>query len=188
MDSMKGWLAIAPMAGAIARVSRRGGNPCYLLEHGLELAEPRCAACGIAFDPPRIVGERFRVALQVFDSRIGLEVTPSTRMFVGAKVLISRAGASLAPILDRSVTYVGARVMVVLVRFRPGRYLPILLCRACGHNVMAHLREESEASYTWDWIVEFRPRKILSRLGRRLGWRRSLKFPKLQMRAIAAAP
>ncbi len=184
---MKGWLSIAPMAGAIARVSRRGRYSCYLLEHGLELAEPCCAACGIAFDSPRVVGERFPVALQVFDARIGGEVAPSTRMFVGAKVLISRAGASLAPLLDRSVTYVGARVMVVLVRFRPGRYLPILLCRACGHNVMAHLREDSEASYTWDWIVEFRPRKILSRLSGRLGLRPSVSFPKLQMRAIAAA-
>jgi len=186
MDSMKGWLPIAPVAGASARVSRRGDYRCYLLEHGLELAEPRCAACGIEFAPPRLAGERFQVALQVFDSRIGLEVAPSTRMFVGAKVLISRAGAPLGPLLDRSITYVGARVMVASVRLRPGRYLPILLCRACGHNVTAHLSLDSEGSYTWDWIVEFRPRKLLSRLGRRLSWR-SVSFPKLEMRAIADA-
>jgi hypothetical protein len=184
MDSMKGWLAIAPMAGSIARSSRRRGYTCYLLEHGLQLAQPRCAACGIEFDPPRLVGERFRVALQVFDSRMGLEVTPTTRMLVGTKVLISRAGAPLGPLLDRSITYVGARVMVASVRFRPGRYLPILMCRTCGHNVMSHLNLDSEANYAWDWIVQFRPRKLLSRLGRRLGWRQSVSFPRVHMRAI----
>ena len=110
-------------------VSRRGDYPCYLLERGLELAHPCCAACGVAFNPPRLAGERFRIALQVFDSRIGPEGFPSTRMFVGTKVLISRAGASLGPLLDRSTIYVGARVMVALVRFRPGRYLPILLAK-----------------------------------------------------------
>lgn len=185
MDSIKGWLAIAPMAGAIARVSRRGDYPCYLLERGLELADPCCAACGVAFNPPRLAGERFRIALQVFDSRFGSEGFPSTRMFVGTKVLISRAGVSLGPLLDRSTTYVGARVMVASVRFRPGRYLPILLCHACGHNVTAHLGVDSEANYTWDWIVQFRPRKLLSRVSGLLVGHRPVRFPKLQMRAVA---
>lgn len=188
MDSIRGWLAIAPMAGAIARVSRRGDYPYYLLERGLALAKPRCAACGIAFEPPRMTGERFRVALQVFESSFGPAAAPSRRMFVGTKVLIARAAAPLAPLLDRSITYIGARVMVASVGFRIGsHHLPILLCRACGQNVINHLSADSEASYAWDWIVEFRPRKLLSRLGRRLAWRTVGGFPNLQMRAIADA-
>ncbi len=186
MDSIKGWLAIAPVAGAIARLSGRGDQLCFLLERGIALVGPRCAACGIAFDAPRRGGERFRVALEVFEGRAGAETAASTRMLVGRKVLVARAGASLGPLLDRSITYVGARVMVASVQGRAGGYLPILLCRPCGENVAGHLSLDSEASYGWDWLVEFRPRRLLARWSGRL-MRRSGGFPKLQMRAVTGA-
>jgi hypothetical protein len=186
MDSGKGWLALAPVAGAIARLSGRGEHICFLLERAIVVAAPRCAACGVAFDPPRRTGQRFRVALEVFEARGSAEIAPSTRLLVGAKVLVARTGVALAPMLERSITYVGARVMVVSVRGRAAGYLPILLCRPCGENVLGHLSPGSEAGYGWDWLVEFRPRRFLARLGGRL-MRRSGGFPKLQMRVITGA-
>ncbi|MHB8383944.1 MAG: hypothetical protein ACYDC3_16570 [Candidatus Binataceae bacterium] len=187
MDSGKGWLAIAPVAGAIARFSGRDAYPCFLLEHGIPLATPHCAACGLAFDPPRRTGERFRAAIQVFEARGSADDhAPSTRLFVGAKVLVARAAPQFNLLLDRSITFVGARVMVASVRFPTGRYLPILLCRACGHNVTAHLSLDREGGYVWDWLVEFRPRRFLQRWGGRL-IRRTSGYPSLQMRTSAHA-
>ncbi|MGH7781257.1 MAG: hypothetical protein ACREQR_15690 [Candidatus Binataceae bacterium] len=185
MDSIRGWLAIAPLAGAIARLSGRTGHICFLLERGLAIVAPHCAACGIAFDPPSRAGERFRVALQVFEAGADAELVSSTRMFVGSKVLLARAGAPLGPMLDRSITYVGARVMVVMPRYRDAGHIPILLCRACGENIGHHLSKASEASYGWDRLVEFRPKRLLARWAMRLMRRRD-DFSKFQMRAVAS--
>ena len=140
MDSIKDLLAIVPAAGALARFTGRGGEQAaILLERGIAVVEPRCAACGVAFDSPRRSGARFRVALRVYDAHGDDDCAASMRLLVGTKVLVARAAGSLGPTLDRSITYVGARVMVASVRFASGRCLPILLCRACGENVAAHL-------------------------------------------------
>jgi hypothetical protein len=181
MYSIRDRLANAPAAGVIARAAGRGSEQvAYLLESGIAVAAPRCAACATAFDSPRRAGERFRVALRVYDALGGADSVPSTRMFVGKKVLVARAAAALGATLDESITFVGARVMVASVHAAAGGRALILLCRGCGENIAAHLGVANRHRYAWDWLVDFSPRKWLARLGAQVLMRRAA--PVLAMR------
>ncbi len=178
MSTNTRWLAIRNVASVALASRQKAAAVVFLLERGVALVSPRCALCGVEFERPRLTGERFRVALQVFEPRSGREVQAArTRLLVGSKVLVARTAASLSAVLEHSVTYVGARVMVADVRSRSEAVFPILMCRRCAHHVSGHISLESEPSYQWDWLVDFRPRSLFVRLFRRISARKvSLRF------------
>jgi hypothetical protein len=168
MGSIKGWLVTLPVALAIGwkRGRWRGREiVCYLLLRGVVVVEPRCAACAVEFGSPRRNGERFRVALEVFEPPPADRTNQSTtRLFVGRKVLVARTAGALQSLLDRSVAYVGPRVMVAVLGGRGAGRLPALFCTRCAEAIVTHVSPGNERYYAWDWLVDFEPRRLIARL------------------------
>jgi hypothetical protein len=170
MESIKGWLAKIPAARSFARtpaVARAGS--CYLLERGAVVVNPRCAACGTEFLHPRRGGERFRVALEVFEPPLPDRARGSTmRLFVGRKVLVARTASALQPLVDRSIAYVGPRVMAAVLAGEGSSRIAALFCRLCAEAIVSHLNPAAGRYYEWDWLADFEPRRAVPRLYRRL--------------------
>ncbi len=170
MESIKGWLAKIPLARAIdAAPSVASAVSCCLLEHGAVVVNPRCAVCGTEFRHPRRGGERFRVALEVFEPpRPNRASGSSIRMFVGRKVLIARTASALQPLINQSIAYLGPRVMVAVLAAEGSSRVAALFCTQCAEAIAAHLNSTTERYYAWDWLADFEPRRVLPRLYRRV--------------------
>jgi hypothetical protein len=170
MGSIKVWLAKTPAVQTNGRppVVARAVS-CYLLERGAVVVNPRCAACGTEFRHPRYGGERFRVALEVFEPPLPDRARRSTlRLFVGRNILIARAASSLQPLVNRSIAYVGPRVMAAVLAGKGSSRIAALFCARCAQTIAAHLNPTAERYYAWDWLADFEPRRILPRLYRRV--------------------
>jgi hypothetical protein len=170
MESNRARLAAPSAVRAVdGKPSRGRVFSCYLLERGVVVVRPRCAACGIEFAQPRRFGERFRVALEVFEPPLPDRVsTSATRLFVGRKVLVARTASALQPIIDRSICYVGPRVMVAVLAGEGSSRVPALFCAQCGDAIASHLNPSNDRYYAWDWLADFEPRRFLLRLYRRV--------------------
>jgi hypothetical protein len=191
MGSIKGWLVTLPVARAIGwkRGRRRGREiVCYLLLRGVVVVAPRCTACAVEFGAPRRDGERFRVALEVFEPPATDRVNVSTtRLFVGRKVLVARTAGALQSLLDRSISYVGPRVMVAVLGGRGAERLPALFCTRCAEAIATHVTASNERYYAWDWLVDFEPRRMIARLLGRIH-RKPRDLPFLSARPLSADP
>lgn len=184
MDSLQGWLVAAPIARAVKALPRAfRAESCYLLGRGQVVTNPRCSACGLDFRSPRRFGERFRVALEVFEPPAPDHVsTSTTRLFVGRKVLVARVSSALQVLVERSISYVGPRVMVAVLAGEGSERVPALFCSHCADAIASHLNVSNQRYYAWDWLADFEPRRILPRLYRRMR-------PKLQdLPRFAALP
>jgi hypothetical protein len=170
MDPRKGWLAKLPVARAIDGVpSVSRAVSCYLLERGAVVVNPRCAACGTEFLHPRRGGERFRVALEVFEPPSPNRAARSTmRLFVGRKVLVARTAGALQPLVDQSIAWIGPRVMAAVLASEGSARIGALFCVQCAEAIAAHLNPTAERYYAWDWLADFEPRRVLPRLYRRV--------------------
>jgi hypothetical protein len=170
MGSLKGWLARMPVARTIeATPTVVRETSCYLLERGAVVVNPRCAACGAEFRHPRRGGERFRIALEVFERPLPDRASNSTtRLFVGDKVLVARTASALQSLLNESIAYVGPRVMVAVLAGEGSSRVAALFCMRCAYVIAAHVNPTAERYYAWDWLADFEPRRILPRLYRRV--------------------
>jgi hypothetical protein len=147
----------------------RGGVICYLLQRGALVVNPRCSACGAEFPSPRRSGERFQAALEVFEAPSPRRGVPWViRLFVGRKVMVARTALSLAALIDRSICYVGTRVMIAVLAGEGSERVPALFCAQCAETIASHVSVINQRYYASDWLVEFEPRRILPRLYRRL--------------------
>jgi hypothetical protein len=170
MDAIRGWLVSSPETRAFDGIAA-AGRPysCYLLERGVVVQNPRCAACGKEFRPPRRCGERFRVALEVFEPPLPDRISPTTtRLFVGRRVLVARVAAALQPLIEKSISYVGPRVMVAVLAGAGSRSVPALFCGQCADAIATHVNSSNQRYYAWDWLADFEPRRLLRRLYRRV--------------------
>jgi len=161
----------AIVSGGSAAGQRTNGEGDFpegsvLLEKGLVVFEPQCAACGRAFDPPRVSGEKFRVALQFLES--GPE---DKRLFVGNKVLIAKTSWQLSSLLDRSTTFVGERVLVATPWTKGDANVLVLFCARCGENVTLRTSNRGRDYYAWDWLAEFKPHGLIQSLGSLGRWK-----------------
>jgi hypothetical protein len=170
MESIKGWLTKIPVprtSGRAPAVDR--AVSCYLLERGAVVINPRCAACGAEFRHPRRGGERFRVALEVFEPPLRDRARGSTmRLFVGRKVLVARTASALQALVNKSISYVGPRVMAAVLAGEGSSRVAALFCTQCARAIAAHLNPTAERYYAWDWLADFEPRRFVPRLYRRM--------------------
>jgi hypothetical protein len=170
MASIKGWLARISGARTVpGPPAVVGAASCYLLERGAVVVNPRCAACGTVFRPPRHGGERFRVALEVFEPPSPNRTSGSAiRLFVGRKVLVARTAIALQPLVNQSIAYVGPRVMAAVLAGEGSSRVAALFCTQCAQAIADHLNPAAERYYAWDWLADFEPRRVLPRLYRRV--------------------
>jgi hypothetical protein len=159
-------------AGSAARARE---FTCYLLGTGALLTGPRCSACGHEFAEPRRGGEKFRIALEIFNAPARPVRHTTLRMLMGERVLFARTAPELAPLLERAFTWVGERTLVGIASTHGAGdgWRLVLFCRPCGESLVARLTGRGAMRYAWDWMVDFTPRRVLARLSAGIGRKRA---------------
>ncbi|HYB91426.1 MAG TPA: hypothetical protein VEC38_10305 [Candidatus Binataceae bacterium] len=139
----------------------------HLLEKGVALEEPRCAACGHVFGAPRSSGECFDAAIPYLApaaQTCACHVEKHYWLFAGSSILIAPASPALAPLFEKSKVFIGDRILIARAHSGEGGAVQVVFCADCGETIVAKADRAVRQNYAWDHLVEFAPRPILTRM------------------------